>query len=175
MSDTFDAMQKRVQEVFGAFDETALIILKGHLLVEETLDEIIQRFVFHAEFVEAANLRFAQKLQIARSMSLDEHENTMWEIGARLNTLRNELAHSLESDRRAKKTKALVDAYVQEAKNDPHFAEVQKQDEHVILANAVVYFIGFLGSFKNEVERFRTVVDSMDAILNSHRHAKGGK
>jgi len=33
-------------------DESALVILRGHLIIEETLSEIISTFVFHGEHLE---------------------------------------------------------------------------------------------------------------------------
>jgi hypothetical protein len=99
-----DEMLNRVREHFGYVDETALIVLKGHLLVEESLDSIISKFVFHPEFLEMANLGFAQKVSIARALNLTEHENEIWEIATKLNSLRNEIAHGLNSPKRAKKT-----------------------------------------------------------------------
>ena len=35
-------------------DESAVVILKGHLIIEETLGEIISTFVFHGEHIEEA-------------------------------------------------------------------------------------------------------------------------
>jgi hypothetical protein len=78
MAEPLDAMKRKIEEHFAQVDETVLVVLKGHLLIEEALDTIISRFVFHPEFIQAANLRFAQKLSIARSISLDEHNNEMW-------------------------------------------------------------------------------------------------
>lgn len=168
----FDRMRNRVQEVFGAVDETVLVVLKGHLLIEELLDSIIRKFVFHPDYLDAANLRFAQKLYIARSMSLDEHDNGMWEIASRLNSLRNELAHALNSDKRERKTQAVIECYFAQATEDEHIEIVRNQGEPVILAFAASYFIGFLGSFKAEVERFRDVVDGIDQVMNPHRHQR---
>lgn len=56
-------------------DDIVLVVLKGHLLIEESLTTIIRKFVPHGEFIDEAGLRFYQKVQIARSLSLDEHEN----------------------------------------------------------------------------------------------------
>jgi hypothetical protein len=166
----FEKMQARVKMIFGAIDETVLVVLKGHLLIEELLDEIISKFVFHPAYLDSARLGFAQKLQIARSMSLDEHSNNMWEIAIKLNSLRNELAHELESNKRNHKTQALIDSYFKEADDGEHLALVRDQKEHVVLAFAVSYFIGFLMTFKAEVIRFREVIDGIDTIINPHRH-----
>jgi hypothetical protein len=75
-----DEMLKRVREHFGYVDETALIVLKGHLLIEESLNSIISKYVFHPEFVEMANLGFAQKVCIARAVTLTEHKNEMFAL-----------------------------------------------------------------------------------------------
>jgi hypothetical protein len=45
------------------------VVLKGHLLIEEALDGIISNFVFHSERIGEARLSFAQKVNLARSMS----------------------------------------------------------------------------------------------------------
>jgi len=85
-------------------DELSQIILKGHLVLEERLTRIIGKFVFHAELVQSAKPRFIQKIEIARSISLDEHGNRMWELFKAINELRNQLAHSLDPERRDLKT-----------------------------------------------------------------------
>ncbi|WP_171232297.1 hypothetical protein [Ruegeria sp. HKCCA4812] len=170
MPSEFEEMRDRVQAVFGAFDETVLIVLKGHLLIEEMLDSIIRTFVFHPDYLDDARLSFTQKLHIARSISLDEHDNAMWEIAIRINRLRNELAHSLDSPKRAGRIQSVLDAYFAEANEDEHIALVKDQEEPVKLAFAASYFIGFLGSFKAEINRFREVIDGIDQVMNPHRH-----
>lgn len=170
MPTEFEKAQERVQAVFGTLDEVVLIVLKGHLLIEEQLDSIIRRFVFHPDHLDAANLRFAQKLQIARSISLNEQDNPMWEVAIRLNSLRNELAHSLGSEKRRQKTQAVIDAYLAQADENEHLKLLRDQPEAVVLAFAASYFIGFLTGFKAEVERFKKVVEAMDRAMNPHLH-----
>jgi hypothetical protein len=51
-------------------DETALVVLKGHLLIEESLEAIISDYVLHPEFVEKARLGFEKKMYLARSISI---------------------------------------------------------------------------------------------------------
>ena len=165
--------QQKFTEHFQEVDGSAQIMLKGHLLVEEALEAIIGKFVFHPEFIEDASLRFPQKIDIARSMSLDEHNNEMWQLGIAINSLRNELAHSLKSDKRQRKTRTLIDLYVRllEDNTDRH----KDDSEEVILMFAISFFLGFLCSFQNEVERFRSVVDEMDRIWNPHRYGADKK
>ena len=75
-------------------DPAAMVVLKGHLVIEEKLTTAIERFVFHPDHLEHARLTFAQKLAISRSLSLDENKNSIWDLVAKLNTLRNTLSHS---------------------------------------------------------------------------------
>jgi len=120
MRQPLDEIRQRMEQQFRHVDETVLVVLKGHLLIEEALDAIISKFVHHATFVEEASLRFAQKVAIARSMSLDEHESGMWDIAIKLNTLRNEWAHALVSPRRAGRTQAVIDVYYREIEDARH-------------------------------------------------------
>ena len=42
-------------------DELALVVLKGHLLLEEQLERILGKFLFHPEYLEGANLRLRKR------------------------------------------------------------------------------------------------------------------
>ena len=77
-------------------DDIMLVVLKGHLLIEDSLMRIIRKFVPHDEFINEARLSFYQKVQIARSLSWDEHRNEMWDLALGLNRVRNDMAHALE-------------------------------------------------------------------------------
>ena len=168
MAEARDAMMRRIEQHFGHMDETVIVVLKGHLLIEEALDTIISGFVFHPEFIQSANLRFSHKLAIARAMSLDEHENEMWEIASSLNNLRNELAHSLHSPKRQAKTQTVLDLYFRLAADAP--VDVCNQPEHIVLFFAIGFFLGFLTEFQKEVKRFRGFLNMMDPMVNPHRY-----
>lgn len=150
-------------------DESALVILKGHLVVEEALSEIIGTFVFHGELLDGAHITFAQKVAIARSMSLDDHNNEMWQLVLAVNSLRNELAHALDSPKRVKKTKALIDLH-KNLGGSMTMADGSEVPEHLLLSFTVSYSLGFLSGFIEEVRRFRSVIDEMDKFVNPHRY-----
>ena len=158
----------KLEEHLRYVDESALVILKGHLVIEETLGEIISTFVFHGEHLEGARITFAQKVAIARTMSLDEHNNEMWNLVLAINSLRNELAHALQSPKRVAKTTALIELHKKlgGSVTTPDGKEVP---EHVLLSFAVSYSLGFLSGFIEEVRRFRSMLDGMDKIANPHR------
>lgn len=152
-------------------DRPAVMLLKGHLVLEEKLAAIIGKFVFHGEVLENARLTFAQKMSVARSLSLDEHNNTVWGLIEKLNKLRNILAHSLGGASRQDAMNALKSAYSAE-----HNLEAwEKNDESLLIFSVVAYSLGFLDGFEQEVERFKKWVQTIDVAVNPHRHCPAAK
>jgi hypothetical protein len=151
-------------------DDEALIVLKGHLVLEERLTAVIEKFVFHPEHLEKARLSFAQKVNIARCLSLDESANAMWDLIEKINALRNKLSHSLDGEPRARAMDALKASYRRELGAD--LGKEEEQDARIWLAGALSMCLGFVHSFELEVERFKDYVAMMDRFVNPHRHKK---
>jgi hypothetical protein len=149
-------------------DPPAMVVLKGHLVIEEKLTTAIERFVFHPGHLEDARLTFAQKLAISRSLSLDENRNSMWDLVAKLNKLRNTLSHSLEETQRARAMDSLRAAYVKE--RGGMLEDWESKDEAMLLTGVIALCLGFLDGFEREIERFREHVDALDRVVNPHRH-----
>lgn len=170
MTDKVAKIQAQLEEHFQYVDAIAQVVLKGHLLIEEALERIIGKFVFHPEHLENANLRFAQKLDVARSMSLDEQDNEMWDLAKAINSLRNELAHSLNSKKRQQKTQRVRGLYLKLLDDEEISAQHKQESDEVVLMWAASFFLGFLTSFESEVDRFKAFVSAIDRSLNSQRH-----
>jgi hypothetical protein len=151
-------------------DSAGMVALKGHLVIEEKITTAIEKFVFHPRYLDDARLTFAQKLAISRCLSLDEDGNSMWELVAGLNRLRNVLSHSLEGTSRANAMNALRAAYVKE--RDGKLEDWEKADDALLLLGVVSLCLGFLDSFEQEVERFRECANHLDIVVNPHRHVK---
>lgn len=147
-------------------DDDALIIMKGHLVLEERITAVIEKFVFHPEYLDKARLSFAQKVNVARTLSLDESGNSLWMLIDKLNSLRNRLSHSLDGDARTKAMKEFVDAYTREC--DGKLNEYE-DDSAVLLTGAIAMCLGFIHSVEQEVERFKEYVAMIDRAMNSHR------
>jgi hypothetical protein len=145
-----------------------MVALKGHLVIEEKITVAIEKFVFHPNHLEDTRLTFAQKLAIARSFSLDESENSMWNLVAMLNKLRNTLSHSLEGAPRAKAMDSLRTAYTKE--RDGKLEDRESNDEALLLVGVIALCLGFLDGFEQEVERFREYVNLLDRAVNPHHH-----
>ena len=157
---------QELAEIFGDIDIESLVIIKGHLLIEESLNFIIENFVHHPDFMKNANLSFYQKLNVARSMSLNEQDNLIWLIIEKLNTLRNDFAHRLNSEKREEKIKLIVSLYKSEMKDSEFVSDWENEDRPTFLSLVISFCLGFLSSFEAEVERFKSVVVIMNKSLN---------
>src|SRR5687767_14766676 len=82
---------ERFHEEMKSIDEVAHVLLKGHLLIEETLTEIIEQYIFHREHIAKARLSFAHKMHLAQGLCLRKNTLGEWELIAAINALRNDL------------------------------------------------------------------------------------
>jgi hypothetical protein len=77
--------------------DLALITLKGHLLIEEILDDIIALHCRQPAVLADANIKFFVKSRFAQALVGDSVPDDLWPMIEALNSLRNDLAHKLES------------------------------------------------------------------------------
>ena len=75
--------------------DLASVILKGHLLVEEQVRQIIDERVKKPDALKDARLECYQAICIAESF-FSEKEEYIWNAFKKLNKIRNELAHKTE-------------------------------------------------------------------------------
>ncbi len=169
MKITKEVFSKIFDEQFNKVDDELVAVLKGHLLVEKVLNQIIEDFVFHDDKIIDARLNFAQKVQIARSMSLDHQDNSMWSLISVMNTLRNDFAHQLDSEKRNAKFDKVKAIYVQETK-DNEFENIWSKGNVIGIAYTTTLILGFLITFHEEVLRFKEMVNEMDKLMNKNRH-----
>ena len=76
-----------------------LVLLKGHLLIEEQVRLIIHRRLRNPAVLSEANsqLETHQAIQLARAFFPSDHMPEIWKATLKLNKLRNDIAHSLWS------------------------------------------------------------------------------
>ena len=78
-------------------DDVALIILKGHLLVELRTREFVVERLQAPDALDAARLTSHQLICLAESLCLPNPDpKWLWSTARQLNSLRNKLAHNLE-------------------------------------------------------------------------------
>ena len=154
-------------------DDLTLVVLKGHLLLEEKLERIITRYLPNPQHLDAARLSFFSRLSLARAMCWSHHSSDMWPIIEALNTLRNDLAHNLESDKleqRIARFETLLYESVEHPELDDRF-KAETQTGRVRLA--VAYLLGFLNRFEIDVEAFRRQTDALRSAIATSRGGGG--
>jgi len=90
---------KRFSQFMPYEGDNDLLILKGHLLVEELLSELIKHFLSKNNPLSIKlekNMMFAQKLNLCWALIGDKIDNQQWGNLKKLNLLRNSMSHSLE-------------------------------------------------------------------------------
>jgi hypothetical protein len=149
-------------------DEVAHVLLKGHLLIEEWLTRAINQHLFHPEhLVEDGRLSFSQKVTLARSLDLRRNNLGMWDVIAAVNSLRNDLAHSLNSPKRLKKTATLKQLFFRETSGHQTVDEMKKLTDARLLRSICAACLGFLAESANNSFELRKIIHSLDRQMNS--------
>ena len=76
-------------------NDPILLILRVHLLVEERLREMLARICRSPDGLPTARLSFHQVLCLCRAV-VGRHDEPAWGFVARLNEVRNRMAHHLD-------------------------------------------------------------------------------
>lgn len=90
-------------------------ILKGHLFVEELLEDIIYFHCRDPQPLKDTQLTFSMKLKLANAL-FGSHipdiklPNNIWKVITSLNKLRNEIAHKIDSPKLNAKTKDFLES-----------------------------------------------------------------
>lgn len=92
-----DIRIERVRKHLPAGNDLTLIALKGHLLAEEALDDLIRFYCRQPDHLDDVEIRFLVKARLARALSGHIVWTGLWPLIDALNSIRNDLAHKLES------------------------------------------------------------------------------
>ena len=77
-------------------DALALTVSKGHLAIEQCMDDLISAALPHPESVLTENrFSFSRKGHICQALSLGQHDDEIWKVFWTVNQLRNKIAHTL--------------------------------------------------------------------------------
>src|SRR5229473_842000 len=76
-------------------DDPTLLILRAHLLVEERLRDVLARVCRSPDDLSAVRLSFYQVLGVCRAI-VGRQDDPAWDFVARLNEVRNKMAHHLD-------------------------------------------------------------------------------
>ena len=130
---------KRFYEHMPHPDDIIISILKGHLLVEEQLFELISVEAEKPQALKDSRLTFHQTLCIAESLFWHEDSEWVWSSCRKLNSLRNSLSHELEPSHLDKNIKEFLrfveKKYPPDGKKQVH----KNQSTRLLTSIALVY------------------------------------
>ena len=90
-------------------NDATLAILKGHLLIEEQVRNILEERVAKPKAIKEAQLDCFQAICLAEAFCNDESNPDLWDTLKKLNNLRNDIAHKIEDRGLTKKMTNFVE------------------------------------------------------------------
>jgi hypothetical protein len=93
----FEAWDKFHRTHVDVNADLTMVVLKVHLVIEALMISIIGHSCHHPEHLRDARLSFSQKFALMRALAAFPMEESICEGIKILNTIRNDLAHNLES------------------------------------------------------------------------------
>ncbi len=91
-----DEFRKRTKRLFPKTTELDLWVLKGHLLIEEQINRLIEQGMCEKKYLKEARLSSNQKIKLAQAMMSKSGFEREWTFIEDLNSIRNKLAHRAE-------------------------------------------------------------------------------
>ena len=100
---------KKYMELLPETDDLSLITLKGHLIIEEILNFIIEKHCNYPKYLKDARLTFAQLICLTKALISLPMQGCCFPLITKLNKLRNELAHNITTEKADKLATELVE------------------------------------------------------------------
>jgi hypothetical protein len=145
----------RFRAQMNEVNELSNVILRGHLEVEDHLDDIVDLIFFRPEYLRKIRLGFYQKVQIAKAYCLDPDARD-WNVIECLSEVRNSIAHRRVENKRAAKIARLQEEMSGWGLQGLHGEEIADEKEIVVLAAARC--CGFLTFVEDSVRKVREVI-----------------
>ena len=88
---------KRFLSVLPHGQDAELVLLKGHILIEEQVRTLIDRRLCNSKALCEPNARLNchQAIQLAKAFFPPDYQPELWNAVAKLNTMRNDIAHNI--------------------------------------------------------------------------------
>ena len=78
--------------------DSDLVILKGHLLIEELLSELIEEKLKFPQAYKKIEFRFIQRLRLTEAFYKSDANVWLWTAIKMLNSIRNNLVHRIDDE-----------------------------------------------------------------------------
>jgi hypothetical protein len=139
-------------------DDLTLIVLKGHLLVEEQLVDLVNRVMPNPQFLP--KFTFYNLARVARAAYPRHPEFPVWELILKLNQLRNDLAHKLESGQRQATLTELFDIHDHvtpgiefDRSGESSMSDAQRL--RIVIADSMMFLMSLAYDYKESAKKKR--------------------
>lgn len=129
-------------------NDLTLIILKGHLLVEEEINEILDMKLKESSAIYQARLGFHQRLAVLKALTGTTDDPFLYSSIEKLNSLRNKISHNLEPN----DLEIKIISFLKEIEDPEHEEEFEDQDLAERLKRCIAFICGQLSGWKIGIE-----------------------
>lgn len=136
-------------------DELQQCVLKGHLIIESALDSIISFIFSHPEHIEDRRFGFVHKVNIARAYFVGRNKSQMWDLVLAINSVRNEIAHTLGGEKRQKKMSEVRRLYLAVIEDEEARKVQTKYPDQIIAIVACAFCVGVLSAMEEHGRALR--------------------
>jgi hypothetical protein len=137
---------------FAGLTDMTLIVLKGHLLVEQLLTALLLHHYHTPAEVGEAGLRFYQKVALVKAIVSPSFPDECWKMVKLINEMRNDFAHNLEPTKlkqHLQKVCAIAETHRKAAPNEFQFVFDTDEGRVKFL---ISFCIGFLSSVDSVIQ-----------------------
>lgn len=151
-----EASQKAMFERIQKYDALVLAVIKGHLAIEEAMDEYIAASVSNPLYITEDDNRFmfSRKANVYLSLCSGHHIDDIWSVLWAMNSLRNKVAHTQELGRIQEKMANLRKVLLN-ILTPPQIKSLEKQPDDYIVLHASALCAGFLATIAEEARTKR--------------------
>ena len=145
-----EALLARISKFMKQESELELIILKGHLLIEEQLNNILEAARINQSKLGNLELQFFKKVLIANSLCWKSPDDEIWKFMLKINKLRNDLAHQLDSKKRDKLIEDVMSSHIK-LLDDDLVEETKKMSMKEQIDLSICLVLGYLEIFCDDI------------------------
>ncbi len=102
---------EEINSILPEGDQLELLTLIGHLLIEREIYKVLRSEIDHAKYLEDAELQFHQLVKIYKALFYKTGYDQFWAGVKKLNKIRNEYAHNLNSQKVEKLISELLETF----------------------------------------------------------------
>jgi hypothetical protein len=135
-------LQDRFSELLFKIDDIMLIILKGHLLIEEQLNAMIDGILPNPQALKRAKLGCFERIQLAKALT-PHNSLTCFDAFEKLNNIRNQYAHNIEPPKIDDKISKFI-KYINEMREQAYPSVTKNGTKIAQLVEAIGFVSGMI-------------------------------